>query len=259
MVVEDEQWVRKSISKKIAASALGFEIMAESANGQSALLLIEEMCPDVLVTDIRMPVMDGLELIKNLSFSHPEVKVIIVSGYTDFEYAHRAIKYQVTDFLLKPVSDKDIANALQAVRIKLDAEREKALGEIPAAGMLSDQEEIARVVEVYIRENFRKDISLGDISKKLGITIDYLSKAFKKFMGVTPLRHIINLRMNEAKKLLAEESHLDIRQVGECVGYKDQYYFSRIFKTYVGSYPSEYRNGQMKNEQNETGPFQLKI
>ncbi len=241
LVVEDEQWVRKSIAAKIDSSGLGFAVEREATNGHSALQYIEEDCPDLLVTDIRMPVMDGIELLRALSFSHPGIRTIIVSGFNDFEYAQAAIKYGVADFLLKPVSEKDLRDALQAVRIKLDAERGKELVQVSFSGLLSDQEEIAKVVGLYIRENFRRDISLADISKKLGITTDYLSKAFKKYAGETPLKYIIKLRMNEAKRLLVEQKDSDIHYVGEYVGYRDQYYFSRIFKTYVGVYPSEYR------------------
>jgi len=240
LLVEDEQWVRKSLAKKIADAELGFAVSGEATNGQAALQLMEDISPDLLVTDIRMPVMDGLELIRNVSFSRPGTKVIIISGFSDFEYAQQAIKYRVADFLLKPVSTRDMAAALQSVRIQLDAERRSEAGFAPPA-LLSDQEEIAHVVETYIRENFRKDISLGEISRELGITTDYLSKAFKKHRGETPLKHIITLRMNEAKRLLVEHAQLDIYQIGERVGYRDQYYFSRIFKTYVGLYPTEYR------------------
>jgi len=246
LLVEDEQWVRKSLAKKIADSGLGFVISGEATNGQAALELMEDISPDLLVTDIRMPVMDGLELIRNVSFSRPGTKVIIISGFSDFEYAQQAIKYRVSDFLLKPVSAKDMAAVLQSVRIQLDAERRSEAG-LTSTALLSDQEEIAHVVEVYIRENFRKDISLGEISQKLGITTDYLSKAFKKHRGETPLKHIITLRMNEAKRLLVEQAQLDIYQIGERVGYRDQYYFSRIFKTYVGLYPTEYRAATLRD------------
>jgi two-component system, response regulator YesN len=249
LLVEDEQWVRKGLRRKIEELSLGFEVRAEAMDGLEALQIMEELGPDLLVTDIRMPAMDGLELIRNAFFAYPGTASIIVSGYGDFEYARKAIKYEVKDFLLKPVSSEALAEALSSVRIKLDAQAEKALCDMPSGGLLSNQEEIAKTLEVYIRENFRRDIRLGEISEKLGITTDYLSKAFKRHTGETPLKHIIKLRMNEAKQLLASNPSLDVRTVGEIVGYEDQFYFSRVFKIHVGLYPSEYRSSRAAGPQ----------
>ena len=244
LLVEDEQWVRKGLRRKIEELDLGFEVVAEAMDGVAALQIMEDLAPDLLVTDIRMPAMDGIELIKNAFFSYPGTAAIIVSGYGDFEYARKAIRYEVKDFLLKPVADEALAEALASVRIKLDARADSALREMPCGGLLSNQEEIAKTLELYIRENFRRDIKLGDISEKLGVTTDYLSKAFKRYTGETPLKHIIKLRMNEAKQLLSSKPEMDVRAIGEIVGYDDQFYFSRIFKTHVGLYPSEYRRSE---------------
>lgn len=241
LLVEDEQWVRKGLRRKIEELDLGFAVAAEAMDGIEALQVMEELGPDLLVTDIRMPAMDGIELIRNAFFAYPGTAAIIVSGHGDFEYARKAIKYEVKDFLLKPVSDEALAEALASVRIKLDAQGEKALSELPSGGLLSNQEEIAKTLELYIRENFRRDIKLGEIAAQLGITTDYLSKAFKRHSGESPLKHIIRLRMNEARQLLASNPGLDVRSVGELVGYEDQFYFSRMFKIHVGLYPSEYR------------------
>lgn len=244
LLVEDEKWVRAGLKAKIEASGLGFQVSHEAMNGQAALLCLEQEVPDLLITDIRMPVMDGLELIRNVFFAWPGVKSMIISGYSDFQYAHQALKYEVGDYLLKPVATTELLEALTAIRIKLDATQEEILQSIPSSGQAVDQGEVARTVEQYIRENFRKDISLQDVSKKLRVSTDYLSKAFKRHTGESPLKHIIKLRINEAKKLLLATPVLDIHVIGEYVGYTDPFYFSRIFKTYVGIYPSEYRTNQ---------------
>jgi two-component system, response regulator YesN len=247
LLVEDEQWVRKGLRRKIEELDLGFEVAAEAIDGLEALQLMEGMSPDLLVTDLRMPAMDGIELIRSAFFAYPGTAVIIVSGYGDFEYAQKAIKYEVRDFLLKPVSDEALAEALASVRIKLDAQAKEALRAMPTGGLLSNQEEMAQTLELYIRENFRRDIRLGEIAGKLGVTTDYLSKAFKRHTGESPLKHIIKLRINEAKQLLAAKPELDVRRVGELVGYEDQFYFSRVFKTHVGVYPSEFRGARSES------------
>jgi two-component system response regulator YesN len=244
LLVEDEQWVRKGLRRKIDSLDLGFNVAAEARDGIEALQIMEDSSVDLLVTDIRMPAMDGIELIRNAFFAYPGTAAIIVSGHGDFEYARKAIKYEVKEFLLKPVSDVALSEALASVRIKLDAQAEDALRGLPSGGLLSGQEEIAQTLELYIRENFRRDIRLKEISEKLGVSTDYLSKAFKKHSGETPLKQIIKLRMNEAKQLLSSNPGLDVRTVGELVGYEDQFYFSRMFKIHVGLYPSEYRSSR---------------
>ena len=252
LLVEDEQWVRAGLKNKIESCGLGFVVVAEAMDGQSALHCLEREVPDLLVTDIRMPVMDGLELIRNVHFAWPGIKSIIISGHSDFQYAHQALKYEVRDYLLKPVADSELLQALTAVRIKLDANREETRGQIPPQ-VSGDQDEIAKTVELYIRENFRKDISLQALSRKLRVSTDYLGKAFKRYTGESPLKYIIKLRINEAKLLLCVKPPLDIHSIGELVGYADPFYFSRIFKTHVGLYPREYRAGQALPPQERSG------
>lgn len=247
LLVEDEQWVRKGLRKSIEKADLGFEVAGEAMDGAAALQLMEDIGPDLLVTDIKMPGMDGIELIKNAFLAYPSTAAIIVSGFGDFEYAQKAIKYEVKDFLLKPVTDEALAAALAAVRIKLDAASHNASLSLAKGGLLSNVEEIAGIVELYLRENFRSDIRLGELAEELGITADYLGKAFKKSRGETPLKRLIKLRMNEAKQLLAARPELEVAAVGQLVGYDDPFYFSRAFKAHVGLYPSEYRGSRSES------------
>lgn len=243
LLVEDEQWVRLGLKNKIEGANLGFKVVAEAIDGASALQCLEREPVDLLVTDIRMPVMDGLELIRSTYFAWPGLPTLIVSGFNDFQYARQALKYGVVDYLLKPVAESDLLPTLTSVRIKLDAQYEASLREIPVPPAMS-QDEMARTVELYIRENFRQDISLQEVSSRLRVSTDYLGKAFKKLTGESPLRHIIKLRIAEAKRLLLVDPPINIHSIGEMVGYSDPFYFSRIFKTYVGVYPSEFRGSR---------------
>jgi len=251
LLVEDEQWVRLGLKTKIDASDLGFRVVAEAMDGQSALQCLEREPLDLLITDIRMPVMDGLELIRNAYFAWPGLPTLIVSGFNDFQYARQAIKYGALDYLLKPVAEGDLMQALASVRIKLDSQYEASLREIPVPPLMS-QDEMARTVELFLRENFRQDISLQEVSSRLRVSTDYLGKAFKRFTGESPLRYIIKLRVSEAKRLLLVEPAINVHSIGEMVGYADPFYFSRIFKTYVGVYPSEFR--ALRGEVTEGAP-----
>ena len=102
ILVDDEEEVRKSIIRKIDWTAVGFAVVGDAENGEDALEKIENLEPDVVLTDIRMPYMDGLTLAERIRQKYPSMKIVIFSGYDDFEYAKQAIKLNVTEYILKP-------------------------------------------------------------------------------------------------------------------------------------------------------------
>lgn len=122
-LVEDEIVVREGIRDNIDWAAIGFEFCGEAPDGEMALPLIEEAKPDVLITDIKMPFMDGLRLSKIVREHMPWVKIIILSGHDEFEFAQAALKIGVTEYLLKPVSSADILDVLKKVVVSLNQEK----------------------------------------------------------------------------------------------------------------------------------------
>ncbi len=127
MLVDDEEEVRKAIIRKMDWERLGFTVVADAENGEDALEKLEQleqMEPDVIMTDIRMPYMDGLTLTARIREKYPFMKVLIFSGYDDFEYAQQAIKLNVTEYILKPVNGQELTKILKRVRISLDEEIE---------------------------------------------------------------------------------------------------------------------------------------
>lgn len=122
MVVDDEEEIRLGIIKKIDWEANGFEVVGDAENGQDALEKAEKLRPDVIMTDIKMPFMDGLELGKRLSASMPSTKIIVFSGCDDFEYAHKAIKINVIEYVLKPINSVEFIEVLKRLKIQLDRE-----------------------------------------------------------------------------------------------------------------------------------------
>ena len=103
LLVDDEEEVRRGIIRKMEWEKLGFEVAGDAENGEEALEKVEQLQPDVVITDIRMPVMNGIELLKKVYNHCPLTKFIIISGYSDFEYAQSAIRLHVSEYLLKPV------------------------------------------------------------------------------------------------------------------------------------------------------------
>ncbi|RKJ46831.1 response regulator [bacterium 1XD8-76] len=125
MLVDDEEEVRKAMIRKMDWEQLGFTVAGDAENGEDALEKLEQLEPDVVMTDIRMPYMDGLTLVARIREKYPSIKILIFSGYDDFEYAKQAIKYRVTEYILKPVNGEELAEILRRVRISLDEEIEE--------------------------------------------------------------------------------------------------------------------------------------
>ena len=125
MLVDDEEEVRKAMIRKMDWESLGFTVVGDAENGQDALEKIEQLEPDVVMTDIRMPYMDGLTLTARIREKYPSIKILIFSGYDDFEYAKQAIKLKVTEYILKPVNGEELASILNRIRISLDEEIEQ--------------------------------------------------------------------------------------------------------------------------------------
>jgi YesN/AraC family two-component response regulator len=241
IIVEDEALIRRNVSRKFSELGTRFEVIGEARNGQEALELIEHTVPDLVVTDIQMPVMNGLELAKHLYFAYPHVKIVILSGHHEFEFARQAISYKVEDYLLKPLTEVQLRSLLDAMELKLGKAGD-SLAHVSA--MLDEQvkpEDIAEAVKLYLKQNYMNEITLQDMAGQMHFSVDYLGKCFKKVTGETPLKYMTGLRINEAKRMLAAFEDMDIKTVGKAVGYSDSHYFSRIFKNKTGLYPSEYR------------------
>ncbi|MEG0267983.1 MAG: response regulator, partial [Carnobacterium sp.] len=126
LLVDDEQYIRQSIIELVQWEKKGFYILGEASNGEEALELMEKNVPDILITDIRMPVMDGIELSRRIREKHPSVKIVFLSGHDDFDYAVSGIKLNIIEYLLKPISIKDLELMLEQVHEVLDEEKSEA-------------------------------------------------------------------------------------------------------------------------------------
>lgn len=121
LVVDDEPLMRTYLSRCIPACCGDFDVPAVSPDGVDAVKKLRETTFHVLITDIKMPGMDGLDLTRYVREHYPEIIVIIISGYTDFEYARKAIQYQVIDYLVKPLVDSQLIGVLREISKRLSA------------------------------------------------------------------------------------------------------------------------------------------
>ncbi len=240
IVVEDENLIQQNIIKKIESLSLPLTLAGAVSNGFDAQLLIDKICPNLVITDIRMPQYDGLELAAYINKNHPEIKIIIITGYSDFSFAQSALRYGVTDYLLKPISKEALMISLQKVIISMDSEHNE-LTTISSNSNNLDKVTICELMEKYLCENYRLDISLSEMAEHFGFSTEYLGKIFKAHTGQTPSKYLAKLRINEAKRLLINNPELEVQKIAELVGYNDNFYFSRTFKAQVGMHPSDYR------------------
>ena len=123
LLVDDEEDIRVGISRKMDWEGLGFTLVGEAENGRDALELAETLEPDLVLTDIKMPFMDGLELCRILTERLPASKFVVFSGFDDFEYAKQAVRMNVSEYILKPINAAELSDVLRKLKGQLDAER----------------------------------------------------------------------------------------------------------------------------------------
>jgi len=240
LIVDDEPAVREGLSIMIDWNACGFQVLDTARNGRDALDKLETDPYDLVITDVRMPVLGGIELVQEIRKRKPDMIVMIISGYGEFAYAQRAIEYGVRAYLLKPVKRDDLMMNILHARMELDRryqESERAGSTIPARkypGVIGD------VLE-YIDANLAGDLSLKSIADMFYINPAYLGQLFKKSMGETFSRYLNRKRVSEAKKLLLEEK-AGVQEIMEKVGYRDSDYFYKQFKRYENISFSEYKS-----------------
>lgn len=158
LLVDDEPVIRKGIISSIDWQQEDIESWSEAANGKEALELIPEINPDILITDIRMPIMDGLKLVEEVKKSYPDIKIIILSGFDDFEYAQRAIKNGVESYLLKPVGAEQLVKEVKNLLEKIEAEREKKAVELRNTKLIREHYQ-------SLKKAFTNDMLRGKFSK----------------------------------------------------------------------------------------------
>ncbi|AJH00689.1 two-component system response regulator [Clostridium beijerinckii] len=237
IVVEDEKLIAKNIIKNIYRANENFEVIGTASNGKEALELIESFLPNIVLTDICMPVMDGLELSKFIFEKYPFIHCVIISGHSDFSYAKTAIRYGVSDYLLKPINLGELTTTLDTIEKNLLAnQNDFKVDEFS----YKKPNEIVELVTEYIKNNYHETIDLAALASHFGFSISYLTKIFTKYMNMTPSKFIKEYRINISKQLLWNFS-LPISTVGEKVGYPDQFHFSKTFKQITGMSPSDYR------------------
>ena len=125
VIADDEAELRQALIRRIDWKEVGFEVVGEAENGAEALELVEKLEPDLLLTDVRMPFMSGIELARAVREIRPNIQIAFLSGFDDFTYAQQAIQYNIISYLLKPISSKELTEELKNIKQKIDVKFEE--------------------------------------------------------------------------------------------------------------------------------------
>lgn len=242
IVVEDEKLVRSGIVHGTNWSQINCMVAGEAADGEEGIKAAKKYHPDVIITDVCMPKMDGIEMVRQLREEKIDAVVIFLTAYDEFRYAQQAIRLGAADYLLKPFEDGALEEAVAGILAKT----QKAVTETTEASELilekGDKSKYIMEAIAYIDENYANPkISVKTVAASLGISEGHLSHLFRKETDFTFLSYLTQCRVRMAKKLLKDYRH-KVYEVAEQVGYRDITYFSVIFKKSVGVSPSEYQD-----------------
>ncbi|MGO4108281.1 response regulator transcription factor [Paenibacillus sp. YAF4_2] len=238
LVVEDERWVRVVLREVLRETELPFQIVQECTNGLEALDWLQGHTVDMVLADVKMPVMDGVSFIERLADLKNRPPVVFISGYDDFHAARKALRCGVIDYLMKPVEVEEMAKTLGKWMEEQERKQEASQGS-SALGMEEGQSEIMERVLQQIHER-PGHVSLAELAAQVHMNASYLSQYFKQHTGRNFTDYVAGLRMEEAKMLVARTS-LRISEIAERLGYSDIAYFSSTFKRTTGKSPLDFR------------------
>ncbi|WP_033164946.1 response regulator [Clostridium sp. KNHs205] len=256
MIIDDEPIIVEGIKRIVPWEKYRCRIIATANDGIEGSRLIRELKPDILFSDISMPGLDGLSMVAGLKSEFPGIKISILTGYRDFDYAQKAINLGVSRYLLKPSSLTEIEEAIAVMTEGLtdvDQYEDKVCAEENTAD--SEESKAAGSFIVFhaiqfMEENYNRKITLSEVAEKTYISQWHLSKLLNKHMGLNFSEILNNIRIKEAKKLL-KNSSLRIGDIAWEVGFMDIAHFSKVFKKLTGLSANEYRNSILLKELTE--------
>lgn len=245
LVIDDEPFILEGL---IMLASGEKEIVSEvrgAIDGFEALDILKDYQADLTITDINMPEMNGLEMIREARQQKLCDRFAILTGYDDFHYAKEAIKQQVMDYLLKPINKQEFIQLLR------DAHQDvlytaSIQNEISSTHHLHIEDSVPVPIDkqliAYIHDNYQHDLSLDIIGEHVHLHPGYVSAVIKKITGTTFVQYLREYRIEKAKQLLKEAPHVPVEHIGAAVGYENHRYFYRVFKATTGQTPSQFKD-----------------
>ena len=257
LIADDEKLEREALAELVQRRFEREVVLEMAENGRKAADTAVLWGADLILMDIEMPGMSGLDAARAVLAQRPSCRVIFVTAYSLFQYAHEAVHLGACDYLLKPVDPDELEASVRRAMRQIETERK--LEELAAAQPQPEQTEteeeeedapeesensqtalVMAHVRRYLEDNYMFDLSLDSVGEILHISPAYLSAQFKKYQKMNFLDCLTELRINAAKELLADPFRSSA-EVASMVGYEDASYFARAFKKRTGMTPTQYR------------------
>ena len=236
ILIADDEWLeRKGIETLLCRRKLPVEVY-HASDGEEAFSILCGEKMDLLISDVKMPRLNGLELCRKAREMDPDLVIILQSAYDDFEFMRAAIQVHVDDYMLKPVSIEEFDKVIDQALRKLEQRK----GEELVSESLAREGRIVRDVLQVIEDHYGENIGLEWIAAQVKLSSGYLSSLFKMEYGQGLTQYLIAYRMEKAKELVC---HTDLRvaEIGQQVGYPSTSYFCQQFKKYHGVTPNRMR------------------
>ncbi|HEY1352465.1 MAG TPA: response regulator [Ktedonobacteraceae bacterium] len=243
VVAEDEEIARRALRLLCERSRCPVEVACEARTGRQVLEALEQVRPHIILMDVVMPGMDGLETTRLVRARFPETKVAIVSAYDTFDYAQQALRAGAVDYLLKPVRPAQLEAFLARLCNELDTARAPRLNApLPPEGGADalPHAYVLRRVREFIATHYAHSLSLEQLAGQVALSPPYLSRIFRQEMGCTYIEYLTRVRMEAARRLLRTTT-LSLAQISVAIGYQNPNYLSTLFKAHEGLTASAYR------------------
>lgn len=249
LLVEDEKLIREHLAHAIPWSDYGLLLCGAAANGEEGFEIYRRERPEIVLTDIRMPKMDGMKLCSRiLDEKNESTIVILLTAYDDFKLAQQALRIGVYDYVLKTAPTEELIRSVLKAKEEIASKKSKLRGIERERDMLagnydprkSPADTMINNIKRYILDNCGMDLSLNAVAKAVGLNPSYLSSFFKKETGMGFSEYIAGIRMKKAHELLCN-TDMYIRDIARLIGYQDEKYFAMVFKQTYSVTPSKYR------------------
>ncbi|WP_010677603.1 response regulator transcription factor [Bacillus timonensis] len=247
VIVDDEPRTRQGLQRTLESWNNGEFTILTAESGEEVLQIAQKQKIHILLSDIRMPEMTGLQLLKTIKEKGTSPVVIVISAYSEFEYAQEALRLGVVNYLLKPISKSKLIEAVEeAVQVLEKQFRvgmiEKVVDEkiVDATTKMDSTTDTIREAMTYIDHHLRDEITQKDVAAHVHLNPSYFSVLFKEKVNLNFSEYVTRRRIQRAKELLLS-TKLTINEIADEVGYKTAKYFIKIFKEYEDMTPTTYR------------------
>ncbi|WP_235218470.1 response regulator [Paenibacillus sp. FSL R7-269] len=245
MIADDEEVIRRGLEKIASKMDVEVRVIGSYGNGLEAWNHLQELSLeeiDLLITDIKMPRMDGFQLIEEARGHLKQLPIAVLSGFSEFDYARKAMRFGVLDYLLKPIDKAQLYDLLKSVEATRQTPAAAPSDEVPNQPSEGGEHYVVEQMKSILEQDYGLNFELERLAEAVGMNASYISRLFKHKTGQTITDYLIGIRIAEAKKMLLHHPDLKNYEIADKVGYSDPVYFNKLFKKMCGMTPKEYKS-----------------